>query len=538
VNEALAKTFEILQSTANEAAVGVLIPALDSADQEIQERALRALLVRRSVTGLREVLGRWHKLDRRLKAVISEYPGQMAQALRDSLLVDNPQTCANACQAVLWVREYHLLPALVTAMEAEGNSQTDLAARTLLDLCQLLYEELAAPRDYRNRRDPQLARGHVITSLEESVTRFSKHRRKEVIEGMALLVGRDNPTLNSILLNPHHGSYLAVVDVLSHSQRGGVIRLLLSFLDDPHAPSAAMTVIAHRNDRRFLEHLLRKIGETPAETVAHNLKRIEIIPWARHDAPLLDALDDAAQHSAVQLVMASGMKRLDAFHLIEHVLRYGKPGGRRAAAEALAQFAGADANALALGALNDRDPMVQAHAVRQLRPRGIPGVLPRLIEMIDSPHDPVRKAVRESLSEFNFRRYIAAFDMLEDEARVSTGRLVKKLDPQAIPLLLEELQSPVRGRRLRGLNVAAMIGAVQEIEDVLIELLSDEDHVIRTAAAQTLSQGGSSVSQVALERAAVDDRSVAVKQAAQQSLRERAQTFDASVEPFPQPGGR
>ncbi|MBI3465306.1 MAG: HEAT repeat domain-containing protein [Planctomycetes bacterium] len=536
MNPALEKTFEVLQSTANEAAVGVLIPALDSPLQEIRDGALRALLVRRSVTGLREVLNRWHTLDRRVKAIVSEYPGKMAQALRDALLTEDQQTCTNACQAVLWVREYHLMPALITAMEAEGNPHSDLAARTLLDLCQLLYEELAAPRDYRNRRDPQLVRQHVITSLEESVTRYSKHRRKEVIEALALLVGRDNPTLNSILLNPHHGSYLAVVDVLSRSQRGGVIRLLLSFLDDPHSPSAAMTVLAHRSDRRFLEHLLRKIGESPSDTARHNLKRIEIIPWARQDAPLLDGLDDAAQHSAVQLVMASGMKRLDAFLLIEHLLRHGKAGGRRAACEALAQFAGADANALALGALNDPDPYVQAHAVRQLRPRGIPGVLPKLIEMIDSPHEPVRDAVRESLSEFNFRRYIGAFDMLDDDARISTGRLVRRLDPQAIPLLLEELHSPVRGRRLRGLNVAAVIGAVPDIEDVLILLLSDEDHVIRTAAAQTLSQGESFVSQVALEKAAVDDRSVAVKQAAQQSLRERGHGFDSATEPLAQQG--
>jgi hypothetical protein len=149
----------------------------------------------------------------------------------------------------------------------------------------------------------------------------------------------------------------------------------------------------------------------------------------------------------------------------------------------------------------------------------------------------VREAVRESLSEFNFRRYVAAFDMLDDEARVSTGRLVRRLDPNVIPLLLEELHSPVRGRKLRGLNVAAMVGVVPDIEDVLIQLLSDEDHIIRTAAAQTLAYAESLASEHALESAAMEDRSVSVKQAAQQSLRDRGRIIDIELEPSPQPGG-
>ena len=37
--------------------------------------------------------------------------------------------------------------------------------------------------------------------------------------------------------------------------------------------------------------------------------------------------------------------------------------------------------------------------------------------MVDSPHAVVRKAARESLAEFSFRRYLAAFDMLDEEVR-------------------------------------------------------------------------------------------------------------------------
>ena len=66
------------------------------------------------------------------------------------------------------------MPALINAAEDESNPNRDLVADTLLQLAELLYDELAAPRDYRNRRDPQLVRQHVLGSLEQSVRRYQQ----------------------------------------------------------------------------------------------------------------------------------------------------------------------------------------------------------------------------------------------------------------------------------------------------------------------------------------------------------------------------
>ena len=87
--------------------------------------------------------------------------------------------------------------------------------------------------------------------------------------------------------------------------------------------------------------------------------------------------------------------------------------------------------------LEDPDPGVQAAVLGQLRHRGIPGILPHLISMVDSPHSEVRKAARESLTEFTFKRFLASFDMLAEEVQRTTGNLVKKVDPQTVPLLHE-----------------------------------------------------------------------------------------------------
>ena len=92
------------------------------------------------------------------------------------------------------------------------------------------------------------------------------------------------------------------------------------------------------------------------------------------------------------------------------------------------------------------------------------------------------------MSEFSFDRYLSAFDMLEEEVRRSTGVLVKKINPAAINLAGDELRAQSRTRRLRGLAVVGAMGCVQELIDLVIRLLNDTDHIVRSEAARVLGQ--------------------------------------------------
>lgn len=533
MSRGLEKTLQILAATENEAAVQVLIPALDSPDGSVQEAALRALLARRSAAAQREVIRRLHTINEEWKQVISDSSGRMSQALRDAVLDADDQTCRNACQAILWFREYDLIPTLVNAAEDETNPHGDLVATTLMELCDLLYEELASPRDYHQRRDPQLVRRHVTGSLEDSVRRFTRHKRPIIVESFLLLAGRDNATLMQILNDPLHASFVPLVQTLTHSARPGVMRLVLSHVDNPQAPTAMMSVISHRTDRKFVEHLLRKIGHTPSPGAKVNLKRIEAIAWLRTDYTLVDALDESAQHSAIQLVMASRMKPADQYPLVRHLATKGKDAGRRAAVAALAEFSGVEANQLALASLKDTDAHVQAAALSQLRHRGIPGALPILLDHVDSPHHIVRQAARASLSEFAFPRYLAAFEMLEPEVARSTGLLVKRIDINTLSLVRQEMQSSSGKRRLRALAVARTIAAVPQLEEAIHELLEDEDHIVRAAAATALAESDSGATRAALE-AARHDTSLTVQEAVAASLEQIAARGYAA--PRPRPG--
>ena len=262
---------------------------------------------------------------------------------------------------------------------------------------------------------------------------------------------------------------------------------------------------------------MRKIGAEPSPAVAANLKRIENVAWLQSEPALLERLDDAGQYAAVQLAMRSGMNRWAVFKMIEFLLQHGNDGGRRAASAALEQFSGVEANALCLRALSDPSPEVQANALRQLRARGIPGALSRLVEMMETPHEMVRRAVRESLAEFNFRRFLAAYDMLEDEVRRSTGSMVRKIDPEAIPQLQEEVAAKSRTRRLRAIHAAVSMGAAVDVEEQLVQRLADEDHVVRAEAARALGDCNTPAAWDALADAC-GDRSIVVQEAAEESL--------------------
>jgi len=513
------KTLRHLAKTKNEAAVNVLLTALDSAHREVSEGALGALLDRRGDAGGDEILARLDTMDASWKEIIRQRPGRLTGTLRNAVVGHDEQQCEKACRAIVEFRDYDLMPTLINASEDPASPQADRMAQAVLELAEELYDELAQPRDYQQRRDPHRVRQFISTALEQSVRHFEKHERTEILEAFLILANRDNVVLKRIIEDPFNKAYLAMVEVLTSSPRRGVMRLVLSFLDDPQAPGSTMTVLSHRRDLTFLGHLLKKIGFEPTNIAKNNLRRIESIPWMTENREILSDLDDAEQHAAVQLATCCHLPQDDALGIMEYLLDHGTTGGRCAAAAALANFSGVEANQLALAALEDSEPRVQAAVIPNLRQRGIPGAMNRLLALVDSPLELVRTAAREQLVEFRFERFVDAFDDLAEEVRTTTGRLVQKVDPRAAALLASEMVKQSRTRRLRAIAMTGAMGMVARMEKHLRELLKDEESLVRTEAARILS-GCDGETVVDALRACLADRSAKVQQAAEESLRQ------------------
>jgi hypothetical protein len=420
----------------------------------------------------------------------------------------------------VWLHQYELVPTLLNVLEEADKEQADLTGKTLLDLVELLYAELSGDAETGSHRDPKVMCKHVVEGLERSVERFPKHRRREVLETFLLLAKPENKTLKGVLNNPHHGAFLVAVDVLSKSTRSGVMGLLLSFLDDPQPPPAALSTISNRVDLQFVSRFLHRIGRPLSPTAAKNAKRLRSVAWLKDFEPLLKDLDEEAQCGAISLVTHSGIPKLQSFDMVKSVLFEGRPEGRREAAKAIAEFPGSEANAAAIKALEDSDTQVQANIIGHIRSRGIPGIMSVLVKKVGSDSPLVREAVRAEMPEFSFKRYVASFDMLDDQARINSGTLVRKIDSQAATLLREEMKSPMRSRRLKSIAIAEAMDIVSQLEDALITLASDSDHLVRLEAMNALGQCHGWMSRQVLENS-LSDRSIPVREAAKQALSQR-----------------
>ncbi|MFN0019203.1 MAG: HEAT repeat domain-containing protein [Pirellulaceae bacterium] len=513
----LGVTLQVLAASSNEATVPVLLAALASDHYRVRDCVLPILLLRRSTEAENAILLRWLSLSDHWKQLVIRREDWLSPAIRRALLGDDVPLASVACTAAAELGDHDLIPNLVAVACSKGNAASEQAALALLVLSERLAEEVSGPRDYRLRRDAQLQRTHVLGSLEKGVQSFIQHQRRELIESLLSLASRDNAVISQVLQDPADRAFSPMMELLIHSPRPCVVRLLLSYLDDPFAPLPALHALGRRRDITWLRQLCRKIGNEPSAVVRTNLKRIENIPWLKAQRFLLEALHESEQPGAVRLITLSGLPRQEALESLSHILRTGKTQGRRAASTALAEFGGAEANAIVLDALEDEDPDVRANLALQLRTRGIPGSMNRLVTMLDSPHEVERQAASKSLEEFTFSSYAANFNYLDEESRERSGQLVRRIDPNSASLLKEELCAASRTRRRRGLEMALHMGLVTELQDVIAALTRDEDQYIRLEAVRLLGICPTDISGQVLREALSDSR-ILVQEAAERGL--------------------
>jgi HEAT repeat protein len=532
VKEALDKTWNILTNSPNRAAVAVLIAALKSRHVEIRLGAIRSLVLRRSAEGHTEIIRRFASLGEPEQAALGEALHQsahhMKSALHDAVLAENLELCENACHVTLLGKVYDMLPTLAKAAENRSHRHSDQAAATLVQLARVLHEEISGEAHDRTC-DPFFMRRQVLTSLERSLSLYHSHRRVEIVDAFLHLVPADNATLAKILNDARHPCYQPIIASLSTSAVKPILDLLAELLQDAQVPSCVLHIVANRKDRKFLNHLLGRLGLPLSLRVAQNVKRLTSIAWLQQGHDVLSRLEGQAQAAAVEVAAASSLERNELLQLFAFLLKQGGVEGRRASCEALARFSEPLANQLVLAALQDPEPGVKAAAIRQLRARRLPGAMEKLISMLDSPATEVRDAARSSLSEFSFFRFQASFDGLDPAARRTTGKLVRKVDATAVRRLGEMLNSPSLSAKQRALEMVAAMDAAEDVCNELITLSDDQDLRVRAEAVAALGQCSSSKALAALRKAEQDPQR-AVREAAKRSILQLLERRDRALQ--------
>src|SRR5262245_1037935 len=515
----LATTFDLLANTANDAAAAVLLSALNASVREVRDLAITALLARRNAAAELHILRRWPELSQRWKQQVAERPGWLSSAIRAAIVNRDPHLYDCGCEAAVYTRDYDSIPVLVAAASDPSNPFATRAAAATLELTEVLAEELAAPRDYRIRRDPQLQRDHVVVSFEKVLTTTGLRWRRELLEAFLLLTSRDNAVLKRILQTPTDRIAASVIELLTCNTRPGIERLLLSYLDDPHAPLSAMHTIGRRSDISFIRQVARKVGAEPTPVVRTNLHRIDSLPWVAQNVSILDALRENEQAGIVHLAVESSAPRACAMQVVDYIARHGKLEGRRIAARALADLHGPAANELVVYLQRDDDPEVRAAAARQLRTRNIPGAIQQLLTLLESPHAAEREAAREGLAEFTLERFSANYDQMTPQARAVAASLVRRVDSQVIEKLEAELTAKARSRRKRALELAVTLDVVATLYESIVVAVKDEDQYVRIEAIRVLAKVDSHSARQVLRDALLDSNPL-VQQAAEAALAE------------------
>jgi hypothetical protein len=512
------RTLDALARSRNDAATAVLTTALDSSDRSVFEGAVLALVRRPNKAGHLAVLKRWHELTPELRSAVDQSEGRMGGALHDALLGNDDQLFANACQVAHESGEFDLAPTLIMVAEQNKPARSDTATSLVVGMVEQLAHAPLATEFGGYSRHPETIRKGVLESLERSIERFVLHGRRELVEAFVVLAGPESPSLRVILESTGHPCYAPVMDVLQLSTNEDVLALLVAYLTSQDAPTAVRTVVSRRNDAAFTAALLAMPLDGGNAMLVKNLNRIKAFASLASADSVCKRLSPQAQAAAMRLVSLSGAGDEAKLDFAGALMARGAQPARVAACEALQTIVGARSNELILAALADADGDVQAAATRQLRDRHIPGTMAKLISLVASPHAAVQAAARESLAEFSFDNLVARYETLDDEAQRQTAQLVAMIDVEAVTRLKQEMESLVRRRRMRAIELAELMGLTAKVADVLIERLEDEDHMIRAAAASALADCTAlDVRDALLE--ALGDKSFAVQTAARESLR-------------------
>lgn len=514
-------TFTCLALTPNAAAIDVLVAALDVPDDEIRVRAVRALLKRRPTRGLVEVIRRLRTLPAEARDLVEEGADVLSRALRDCLVSGDAGLRDSAVELVERFEDYSAIPVLVQLLEDASLADRAELEHVIYELAAGLYEHLQFGLEQEDAgsylRDAQRIRHELLAALEEACHRFSSHRCRQVVEGLLLLGDPDNLHLKKLFRDGSEEVRGVAAELLCSSTHPGVMSLVLNSMTQNYPFPASFAAFQKRTDPEFICHLLRHWPRKLSPFQQKNLKEVHAIAWLDPERMHLEAVPAALHRPLVAFLLATGLSEPQKLAVLEWIIQFGSPEGRLAATEVLADLEDDKVQEVVLGSLDSQEPDVQAWAIKQLRSSSIPHAMELLVERLDSPVPEVQEAARGELAGFNVHRVLEIYDHLDRRTLLAIGALVRKIDPDTVQKLKDEMLNAIRRKRIRAARGALALNVHLEVADALVAMARDSDNLVRRTAAEILGKVPTHESAAALVELA-RDASPRVRQAAEASL--------------------
>ncbi|MGL4942205.1 MAG: HEAT repeat domain-containing protein [Thermoguttaceae bacterium] len=424
-------------------------------------------------------------------------------------------------------RLYDALGAYVPMIEGLDLKQAEFAAKQILRLGELFYEDLVnAPPAERANLDRK--RAWFSAELDAPVKHYAVHKMDEPLRALLMVTKKEFETFQNVTRDIHSDACKRLMEILDNDQNPGFFRLLLSFILDSEAPPAMDALIVKKTEPRFVRNLLLTVGTKIGDTEKKALKRFRDFAWMSLPPDQLLAVIGDQEIPFVMLLTAMTLPREKLVEMFSFVLKNLGVEGRRVAVDLLKQYPGDDFNNLLLSCIEDSDPQVVSSILRILRGRNFQGCDALLLKCVERNDPVINATVYDLAPEYRIEGLIQRMSQLTESGARELGAVVGRVDTNTRRVVETELGSYIGVRRQVALDCIRYLGYGKDYETKVISLAeTDTETSVRVAAFRVLAEVLTKDAVMTIKQA-MSDKSLAIREAATEALRNWMARYNAA----------
>ncbi|MDR1959464.1 MAG: HEAT repeat domain-containing protein [Planctomycetaceae bacterium] len=512
------KNIRFCIKTDNPAATEMLRFYLKSDDYEIRQKAFEGIFFKQEPGIFAELFRLIRENEEMWMKIPFLTPARLGKIL-DSIIRGNDwEQTRTACEMAVRYKVYESLPAISTLLEVPKPEYVSLSAETTLQLAECFYESLAAAVSSLELRNMDRQREWIAAQMEVPVRKYGIHGRDEFVRAYLMVAKRGYTFLNGVLDDIHSQVCKLMIKLLRESEGGSYYRLLLSYIGDANTPQIINNVLTEKDNKSFVQYLLKWISDAPSQSMKDALKRFNRFSWIRTDNTGLADLIEGLEACFVQLVAHATLPREITLAMFEFILQSSSVEGKRAVMTVIRSFSGDDVNRILLAVASDSDPVVCSKILKILKNRNVKEAVQVIMQNVEHPDPLVRRTIYELMPEFRIENFLQKMGQISPYTAGIIGKIVLNVDPHVHKRISEDIASATPLRRRVAMETLQCMGICGEYEEQIVHLLENDDEVpVRVAACKAL---GDVVTQNSVQTLtwASHDRNLMVQRAAVESL--------------------
>ncbi len=477
VNNGLDTTYQTLATSKNEAVVVVLDVALRSGNAWVRQRAIEAVIARRSIPAGRRLIEQWENLTPEERQKLDRESDWLIDAMLDDLRGDR-EAMRRAIQIAHQLRIDRLAVPLISLAEAHPDPTIRQEAMAAL-LAILTPLGIAA----RQEETSPSVRGTILSQLEQTLQRYDNHGNAELVDAFLIASSWSDRQLRAIASDDSEVARI-VQDRLGQSENPQVVALLAAAVTQRRCPLPIRRLISRREGNDFRLALLDAIDGELQPSVRANLNTIGMPASCLGGMPLLHDLNPLRR---VSLALLYAVTDNDDFRVLEMLITALGEAPQRVKGKLLHELAEVpplDVDRLLRAAVVVAREEAEEHPA--LQPNA--ALLMRLLQLLEREDAAMERVIQRVLAPLQADNVLEQMGCFRMRTQRKIGRVVMQTDPAAVERVQERMRHPVLQRRMQAIEAAQAFEIVDRLSPWLIKIAQDDHQEARLAAIEALGQ--------------------------------------------------